>query len=90
MWVYVGLLAIINLELVPSQAYAAFPAFLPFLKCTLEVVFCESIQHRLRFSLDQHICTKLATHQFHLQSEKQKKIEWVGPTVMLLWSKIPS
>jgi hypothetical protein len=36
-----GLLATITLEVDPFLVYAQFPALLPFLKCILEVMFCE-------------------------------------------------
>jgi hypothetical protein len=47
----VGLLATIAPEVAPFSEYEQFPAFLKFFKCILEVVFCESVQHRLRFCL---------------------------------------
>jgi hypothetical protein len=53
-------------------------------------VFCEGVYHRLRFCLDHLSCVKMAVFQFHLQSGKQRKIGWVGTTVMLfLVKKIP-
>jgi hypothetical protein len=42
-----GLLATITLKVVSFCAYASFPAFLPFFKCTLELVFCDGVQHQL-------------------------------------------
>jgi hypothetical protein len=42
-----GLLATITLEVVPFHVYAPLSALLPFLKCILEVVFCEGAQHSL-------------------------------------------
>jgi hypothetical protein len=38
-----GLLAAITLEVVPFCEYARFLAFLPFLKCIMEIVFCEGV-----------------------------------------------
>jgi hypothetical protein len=55
-----------------------FPAILPFLKRILEVVFCESVQHHMRFCLDHFNCVKMAIFQSYLQSEEQRKVEWVG------------
>jgi hypothetical protein len=40
-----GLLATFTLKVVPYCTYAPFPALLPFFKCILQVVFCESVQH---------------------------------------------
>jgi hypothetical protein len=48
-----GLLVTTTLEVVPFRAYAPFPTFLTFFKCFLGVVFCEAVQHRLRFCLAQ-------------------------------------
>jgi hypothetical protein len=45
---------------------------MPFFKTTLEVVFCEGVQHRLRFCLDHLSCVKMAAFQVLLQSRKQK------------------
>jgi hypothetical protein len=47
-------------------------------KCILEVVFCESVQHRLRFCLDHLNCVKMAAFQFYLLSGKQRTVKWVG------------
>jgi hypothetical protein len=71
-----GLLA--TLDVAHFRVYASFPELLPIFKCVLEVVFCESIQHRLRFCLDHLSCVKMATFQFYFQSGKQRKVEWVG------------
>jgi hypothetical protein len=35
-------------------------------------MFCEGVQHRLRFCLDHLNCVEMAAFQFHLQSGKQK------------------
>jgi hypothetical protein len=52
--------------------------FCHFLKFILEVVFCEAVQHRLRFYLDHLSCVKTAAFQFYLQSGKQRKVGLVG------------
>jgi hypothetical protein len=72
-----GLLATITLEVVSFRAYAPFPALLLFLMHP-EVVFCEGVQHRLRFCLNQLSCVEIAAFQFYLQSGKQRKVRWVG------------
>jgi hypothetical protein len=64
------LLATITFKVISFCAYAPFPALLPFLKCILEVVFCESVQHRLRFCLNHLNCVKMAAFPFYLQSGK--------------------
>jgi hypothetical protein len=51
-------------------------------------VFCEGVQHRLLFCLHHLSCVKMVSFQFHVQLGKQKKVGWVGKTVMLIWSKI--
>jgi hypothetical protein len=70
--------ATITLKVVPFRAYEPFPAFLPFFKRILEVVFSEDVQHRLRFCLDNLNCVKMAAFQFHFQSEKQTKVGCLG------------
>jgi hypothetical protein len=45
----------ITLQVAPFSAYIAFPALLPFLRCILEVVFCERVHHSLRF-LSSQLC----------------------------------
>jgi hypothetical protein len=47
------LVAAITLEVAPFRAYAPFPALLPFLKCVLEVLFSEGLQHHLRSCIDK-------------------------------------
>jgi hypothetical protein len=72
-----GLLDTITIEVVSFRACAPFPVLLPFFKCILQVVFCEGLQHRMRFCLDHHSCIKMAAFQSYLQSGKQKKVGWV-------------
>jgi hypothetical protein len=66
-----GLLAIIALQVVPFLAYASFPELLPWFKCTLKSVFCEGVQHHLRFCLDHLNCFKIVAFQFYPHSGKQ-------------------
>jgi hypothetical protein len=80
-----GLLTTITLEVVPFHVYAPFLALLPFFKCMAEVVFCESIQHCLRFCLDHLNSVKMAAFQF--QSSIGETENWVGITVMLFLVK---
>jgi hypothetical protein len=78
----------ITLKVAPFRAYAPFPALLLFLKCILEVVFCEGVQHRPRFCLDHHICVKMAAFQFYLQLGKQRKVGWVGDESHIVFGQI--
>jgi hypothetical protein len=41
-------------------------------------VFCEGVQHRLRFCLHHLSCVKMETFQFHLHTGKRTKFGWVG------------
>jgi hypothetical protein len=41
-------------------------------------VFCEGVQHRLRFCLNHLNCVKMAVFQFYFQLGKQRKVESVG------------
>jgi hypothetical protein len=41
-------------------------------------VFCEGVQHRLRFYFDHLNCVKIAASQFYHQSAKQREVRWVG------------
>jgi hypothetical protein len=50
----------------------------PFLKCILEVMVYEGVQHRRRFFLKHLICVKMAAFQFYLQLGEQKKVGWLG------------
>jgi hypothetical protein len=51
-------------------------------KCILEV-FCEGVQHRMRFCLDYLSCVKMAAFQLYLQSADRKTSGGWGATVML-------
>jgi hypothetical protein len=53
-------------------------------KYILEVVFCEGVQHHLRFCLDPLNCVKMAAFQFYLQSGKQRKL-WRGQVRQVGW-----
>jgi hypothetical protein len=84
-----GLLATINLKEVPFHAYASFSAFLSFLKCILEVVFCDGVQHSASIT---STVSKWRVFSFIFNGENRKKLQgakfrrvgWVGTTVMLL------
>jgi hypothetical protein len=61
-------------------AYAPFLALLPIFKSILEVLFCEGVQHLLRFCLDHLNNVQMVAFQFYLQSRKQREVGWVeGP-----------
>jgi hypothetical protein len=49
----------ITLKVAPFQTYAPFPALLKFLKCILQVVFCEGVQHCLQFCLNHLSCVEM-------------------------------
>jgi hypothetical protein len=51
-------------------------------------VFCESVQHRLRFWLDHFSYKKIATFQFFLQSRKERKVGCTGKK-SCFWLKHP-
>jgi hypothetical protein len=58
----------------------------PFLERFLEVLFCQSVKHSLRFGLDLFNCIKPASFQLQFYFFKQKKVtgcqirgvRWVG------------
>jgi hypothetical protein len=56
-----------------SRVYTT-PRASSILKCFLKVVFCEAVQHRLRFRLDHLNCVKMAAFLFYLQSGKYRKV----------------
>jgi hypothetical protein len=58
--------------------YASFPAHLTFLNASWKSLFCEDVQHCLRFSLDHLSCVKMAACQFYLQPGRRRKLWWVG------------
>jgi hypothetical protein len=67
-------LATIILEVDTFHDYAPFSAPSAIFKCILKVMFCEGVQHRLRFCLDHLSCVKIAAFQFYLQSGKGMKV----------------
>jgi hypothetical protein len=81
-----GLLAPIIIEVLTFHAYAPFLELLPFLKCILEVVFCEGLQHFPRFCLHHLNCAKMAVVQF-IFIRGNKKVRWVGGDSHLLLVK---
>jgi hypothetical protein len=56
-----------------SRAYASFPKLLHFLKCILEVVFCECVQH----STVTSIMSKWRPFRFIFNCGN-RKVGWVG------------
>jgi hypothetical protein len=79
-----------KMNLGPTGQYHSLPRSCTIINASanfeMEVVFCERVQHRLRFCLDHLICVKMAVFQFYLQSGKHRKVGW-GTTVLLFWSK---
>jgi hypothetical protein len=73
-----GLVGTITLEVIPFRGNALFTMLLLFFKCILEVVFCEGVQHCLRFCLHQLNYVKMVASQFYLQLGKQRKVGWMG------------
>jgi hypothetical protein len=61
------------MAVITIRAYAPFPALLPFFKCILEVVFCEGVQHRLRFCLDHLSCVEMRPSNFIFNKENRGK-----------------
>jgi hypothetical protein len=57
-------------------------------KCFLEVVFCEGVQHSLRFCLEPLSCAKMAAFQFYQQMGEHGKAGFGGITVMVFIVKI--
>jgi hypothetical protein len=72
-----GLLATVNLEVVPFCPYAPFPVLLPFLKCILEDVFCEGVQHCLQFASIISFVSKWQSFSF-IFNWGNRKLGWVG------------
>jgi hypothetical protein len=73
----------------PIPLICTVPSASAIFKCILQVVFCEGVQHCLRFSLGHLSCVKMTVFKFYLQSGKQRKVGRMGTTVMLFLSKIP-
>jgi hypothetical protein len=48
-------------------------------------VFCESVQHRMRFCLLQLSCHKIPDFQFDLQSGELRKVRQCGGTIEMLF-----
>jgi hypothetical protein len=85
-----SLLATITLKVVPFHVYdvyAPFPVLLPFLKCILEVVFCETVQHCLQFCRSHLNCVKMGAFQVYLQLGEQRKVGRVGEGSHLVFGK---
>jgi hypothetical protein len=78
-----SLLATINFDVVPFRVHVLFPALLTIFKSIMEDVFCDSVQHRLRFCLDHNTCVKTVAFQFILNWGNREKYAGWGMTVML-------
>jgi hypothetical protein len=55
------------------HGYTPFSALVSFFKCILEVVFCECVQHNMRFCLDHLNCVKMAAFQILSSIEEAEK-----------------
>jgi hypothetical protein len=58
----------------PLQRVCTVPSASVIFKCILEAMFCEGVQHLLRFYLDHLNCVKMAAFQFCIQSGKQRRV----------------
>jgi hypothetical protein len=72
LWDWCCSLVTVTLEVGPFCTYPPLPALLPFLKCILDIIFCEGVQHRLRFYLDHLICVKVAVSSIGKAQESRK------------------
>jgi hypothetical protein len=68
-----GLLPTITLKVVSFLTYAPYPVLLPLFKYVLEIVFCEGVQHLLRFCLNHFNCVKMAENRDKSQVAKPGK-----------------
>jgi hypothetical protein len=64
---------------------------MPFFKCILEAVFCEGVQHGLRFYSDHLSCGKMANFQSWKEEEdagvQVRRVEWVGYNSYVLFGQ---
>jgi hypothetical protein len=89
-----GQLATITFEVVLFHMYSWLTALLPLFKCILEVLFCDSVQHCLKFCLDRLNCFKMVAIQLGKQrkvvGEQVWRVGWVGMGVIwFLVQKFP-
>jgi hypothetical protein len=52
-------------------------------------MYCEGIQHRLRFCLKHLNYVKMVAFKFYLQLGKQRKVEWVRDNNQVFGEKFP-
>jgi hypothetical protein len=69
-----SILADISFKLVSLGTYTAIPSFFPRFKSTVEVIFLNAVEHRLRFPLDVRHCFETSSRQFHFQFRKESEI----------------
>jgi hypothetical protein len=73
-----GLLATITLKAVPFCIYTPFPsASAIFLKCMLEIMFCEGVQHALQFCPDHLSFVRMLGNRKVTRAKSDKLISWV-------------
>jgi hypothetical protein len=86
-WPNLLILAVISFRVVSLGTYTVVPLFFPRFKSTLEVIFLNALEYRLRFPLDVGHCFKTSSFQFHFQFGKQ--IQLSSP-IMILQIKVGS
>jgi hypothetical protein len=69
-----SVLAAINFKIASLGRYTAIPSSFPRFKSTVEVIFLNAVEYRLRLPLDVRHCFKTSPLQFHIQFGKQSEI----------------
>jgi hypothetical protein len=67
-------LTVIFFKIVSLGTYTAIPSFFPPFKSTVEVIFLNAVEYRLRFPLDIRNCFKTSPFQFYFLFGKQSQI----------------
>jgi hypothetical protein len=62
---------------------------MPFFEWTLEVVFREGVQHRLRICLDHLNYVIMEAFQFYFRTGKQRKVGWEEDSHVIFGQKFP-
>jgi hypothetical protein len=70
---------------IPLPSVCTVPSTSAILKCILEIVFCEDIQHRLRFCLD-YIVSKWRPFSF-IFNQGNRKVGWLGNDSHVVFGK---
>jgi hypothetical protein len=69
-----SILAVIAFKIVSLGTYTAISPFFPRFKSTVEVIFLNTVENRLRFPLDVRHCFKTSSFQFHFQFGGKREI----------------